>query len=90
MSGFLALWPCSVALGPSVKAIATAVKDIGRAAAKIRNNDVNGLQFSIRGDVLKVCAEGPGALRADTCNKSWSVCVCVRVSALVNEERVGC
>lgn len=35
MSGFLALWPCSAALGPSVKAIATAVKDIGRAAAKI-------------------------------------------------------
>ena len=83
--------PCIVAMQrcarPSVKAIVTAVKDIGRAAAKIWNNDVNGLRFSIRGDVLRVCTEGPGTLRADTCNKSWSVCVCVCVRVCIGKWR---
>lgn len=50
-------------------------KKTGIAAVKIRNDDVNRLQFSVWGDVLNVCTEGLSPLRADTCNTSWTACV---------------
>lgn len=33
--------------------------------------------FSIWGDVQNVCTEGLSPLRADTCNTSWTTCVCI-------------